>query len=67
MSTQPETHAPEAHDDAIEQHIQLYLGQNRHEWMAKPNRHLAGLAPYDLLGTDAGARIVLAELKRGNV
>jgi uncharacterized protein (DUF2384 family) len=40
------------------------FGKYAEQWLHKPNRSLAQLSPYDMARSEAGARLVLAELNR---
>lgn len=43
------------------------FGDRATDWMTRPNRHLDGMSPADLLASRNGARVVLRELKQASL
>ena len=50
--------------DAVERKARSMFGKYADQWLHKPNRSLAQLSPYEMARSEAGARLVLAELAR---
>lgn len=50
--------------EAVERKARSMFGKYAEQWLHKPNRSLAQLSPYEMAQSDAGARLVLAELAR---
>jgi len=46
---------------------QRIFGDRATDWMTRPNRHLDGMSPADLLASRNGARVVLRELKQASL